>query len=108
MKKLIAILTALVLCISMVACGGPDKQPAIDAYNEMADNYNAFVEVANEDLSAWAQEDIDFFNNIATVITEYGTKLESDTEFTQEEIDEMVEMFEEFSGIMVEALAEYK
>ena len=37
MKKLLTILLAAVLCLSLAACGGsgPDKQPAIDAYREL-------------------------------------------------------------------------
>ena len=87
MKKFTALLLTLVLCLSMVACGssGPDKQPAIDSYNTLAENYNAFVDIANKDLSAWGEEDIEFMNNCADVINEYGTKLDSDEELTQEE-----------------------
>ena len=105
MKKIAALLLALVLCLSLVACGGPDKQPAIDAYNELANNYNTFVDIANEDLDAWTEEDIEFMNGCADVITQYGEALESDTEFTQEQIDEMVAMFEEFNGIIEEYIA---
>ena len=86
MKKFTALLLTLVLCLSMVACGssGPDKPPAI----------------------AWGEEDIEFMNNCADVINEYGTKLDSDGELTQEEIDEMVDMFDEFNGIIEEYLQE--
>ena len=109
MKKLATLLLALVMCLSLVACGGgPDKQPAIDAYNELTENYNAFVDYANADLDSYTQEDIDLMNGCAAVIDEYGAKLESDTEFTQEEVDEMVEMFEEFNGIIEEFLAAYQ
>ncbi len=57
MKKLLTILLAAVLCLSLAACGGsgPDKQPAIDAYNKLAENYNKFVEISNEDLSGWSE-----------------------------------------------------
>ena len=108
MKKFTALKLTLVLCFSMVACGrsGPDKQPAIDSYNTLAENYNAFVDIANKDLSAWGEEDIEFMNNCADVINEYGTKLDSDEELTQEEIDEMVDMFDEFNGIIEEYLQE--
>ena len=44
----------------------------------------------------------------ADLLNEYADKLESDTEFTQEEIDEMVEMFNEFNGVIEEFLAEYE
>ena len=98
MKKIVALLLALVMCLSLVACGGPDKQPAVDAYNKLAQNYNTFVEQENENLDSWEEEDIEYINQIADVITQYGEKLESDTEFTQEQIDEMVEMFDEFNA----------
>lgn len=107
MKKLTTLLLALVMCISFVACGGPDKQPAIDAYNELADHYNEFVDLINADIESVADEDIEFFNGCSDVLNEYAEKLESDTEFTQEEIDEMIEIFEEFNAVIEEALAEY-
>ena len=107
MKKLIALFLSLVMCLVLVACGGPDKQPAIDAYNELASNYNEFVDLANADLESFSDEDIEFFNGCSALLNEYADKLEGDTEFTQEEIDEMIEMFKEFNGVIEEALAEY-
>ena len=104
MKRVIALLLALVLSLFLVACGGPDKQPAVDAYNKLAQNYNTFVEQENENLDSWAEEDIEYMNQVADVITQYGEKLESDTEFTQEQIDEMVEMFNEFNAVIEEYL----
>ena len=107
MKKMIALVLVLVMCLTLVACGGPDRQPAIDSYNTLADNYNAFVEIANADLSGWTEEDIEFFNACADVITEYGEKLESSDALTQEELDEMIEMFDEFNAIIEEALVDF-
>ena len=106
MKKLLTILLAAVLCLSLAACGGsdPDKQPAIDAYNKLAENYNKFVEISNEDLSGWSEEDIDYMNSIADAITQYGEQLKSDDELTQEQLDEMVEACNEFNGIIEEYL----
>ncbi len=108
MKKIITILAAMILCLNLVACGGPDPQPAIDAYNELADNYNKFVEYANADLDSYSEEDIDMLNGCADVLTDYADKMENGEEFTQEEIDEMVDMFEEFDGIIKEFIAEYE
>lgn len=104
MKKLITLLAAMVLCINLVACGGVDTQPAVDAYNELCENYNKFVDIGNENLDAFTEEDIEFFNTCASAIDEYGKELENRTDFTQEEVDEMVEMFEEFNGIIEEAI----
>ena len=109
MKKLISLLLALVMCLSLVACGGgPDVQPAIDAYNQCSETYNKFVEIGNAHLEDFTEEDIAFLNGCADVLNEYAEKLESETEFTQEEIDEMVEMFDEFNGIIEEFLAIYE
>ena len=108
MKKLIALVLALVMCLSLVACGAPDVQPAIDSYNRCSDAYNEFVAYGNEHLDEFADEDIDYFNAIADLLNEYADKLESDTEFTQEEIDEMVEMFDEFTVVMEEVLADFQ
>ncbi len=113
MKKLLALLLTLVLCLSLAACGGDttdtatvDTQPAIDAYNELADNYNAFVDQENENLDAWEQEDIDYMNDIADVINQYSEDLSSDKEYTQEEVDEMVDMFTEFNAVIEEYMAQ--
>lgn len=108
MKKLLSILLALTICLSLVACGGPDRQPAIDSYNRVSETYNKFVDVGNEHLDSFTDEDIELFNACAAYLEEQGTKLESDAELTQEELDEMVAMFDEFNGIIEEILADYQ
>lgn len=108
MKKVITFLVAMVMCLNLFACGGPDKQPAIDAYNELVENYNKFVDYANEDLDSYTQEEVDMMNSCADVITEYGEKLDNGTELTQEEVDEIVDMFVEFNGIIEEFLEAYE
>ena len=62
------------------------------------------MEISNEDLSGWSEEDIDYMNSIADAITQYGEQLESDDELTQEQLDEMVEACNEFNGIIEEYL----
>lgn len=108
MKKFRMILVVMVMCLNLVACGSPDTQPAIDAYTELTETYNKFVDYANADLDSYSQEDIDTLNGCAAVIDDYGEKLSKNTELTQEEIDEMVDMFDEFNEIIKEFLAEYE
>lgn len=108
MKKLRTILVVMAMSLHLVACGGPDTQPAIDAHTELTENYNKFVDYANADLESYSQDDIDLLNSCAAVIDDYGEKLSKNTEFTQEEIDEMVDMFDEFNGIIKEFLADYE
>ena len=50
MKKLIALALALVLCLTLVACGGPDKQPPIDTFNETSAKFNAVAAKINENI----------------------------------------------------------
>ncbi|MBP3684892.1 MAG: hypothetical protein J6J12_08015 [Oscillospiraceae bacterium] len=106
MKRITALLLALALCLALTACGGPDRQPAIDAYNEVTENYNKFVDIGNAHIEEFTDEDIEVLNACAEALTQYGEQLESDEELTQEQLDEMVAMFEEFNGIILEFLAE--
>ena len=108
MKKLIALMLVLAMCLSLLAWGGPDVQPAIDAYNEVSENFNKFADIANENLDDFTDEDIELLNGCADVLNEYADKLENETEFTQEEIDEMVAIFEEFNVAILELLAVYE
>ena len=49
MKKLLALMLALVMSLSLAACdSGPDKQPAIDAYNQCSETYNKFVDIMRQ------------------------------------------------------------
>jgi hypothetical protein len=108
MKKFIALLMALVMVLSLVACGSdaPDKQPAIDSFNAAIEVYNEFVEVANADIDSLSDEEIEYFNAISAYLEEQGALLGSDEALSQEQIDEMVEMFDEFAGVMQEIMAE--
>lgn len=104
MKKIITLFVTIAMCINLVACGGVDTQPAIDSYNTLADNYNQLVDLINAEIDDVDQEDVDFMNQLAASIDEYGTKLDNGTEFTQEEVDEMVEMFDELNDVVVDAI----
>lgn len=104
MKKIITLLVTIVMCINLVACGGIDTQPAIDSYNTLTENYNQFVDLVNVAIDDVDPADIDFMNQLATSLDEYGTKLSDGTEFTQEEVDEMVEMFDELNDVVVDAI----
>ena len=106
MKKLMSLFLALVMCLSLTACGGPDKQPAIDAFNACSDTFNEFAEIANANLDAFTDDEIEFFNGCADLLNEYADKLETRDDFTQEEIDEMVDMFTEFDAVLEEYLQE--
>ncbi|MBP1578410.1 MAG: hypothetical protein J6C75_08000 [Oscillospiraceae bacterium] len=95
MKKLFALIIAMVMCVSLVACGGVDKQPAIDAFNNATDIYDKLVDEMNKDLSVYPPELIDVMNDMAEALKENKTILEGDTELTEENVAEMVSAFGE-------------
>ena len=77
MKKLVSLLLAAVLCLSLTACGGSKKQSAIDAYNNAANAANAVIEIMNTDINAYADY-IDTMNKIISDLTEIAGALEND------------------------------
>lgn len=93
MKKLVALLLALVMCLSLAACGGPDRQPAIDAFNAATDAFNEAAAKVNENLDAFTEENITDMNNMADLLEEYKNLLESDEELDEEKLEKMIEWF---------------
>ena len=93
MKKLITLLMTLVMCVSLVACGGADRQPAIDAFNKASTAFNEVAAVINEDLASYDQEVIDTMNEMADVLTQHKELLEGDEEIEEEKLNEMIEWY---------------
>lgn len=95
MKKLSALLMALVMCVSLVACGGADPQPAIDSFNSASDAYDTLIDKINANIEAYPQDLLDAISEMGSTLTEYKDMLESDQEYTEEEVTGMVEVFTE-------------
>ncbi|MGN0140893.1 MAG: hypothetical protein ACI4AD_01600 [Roseburia sp.] len=93
MKKLITLLMALVMCVSLVACGGVDKQPAIDAFNKASAAFNEVADVLNANPDAYDQEVFDTMNEMADVLNQHGELLKSDQEIEEEKLNEMIEWY---------------
>lgn len=95
MKKLIALALALVLCFALVACGSPDKQPAIDAFNKASTSFNEVAAVINANPDAYADEVISTMVDMANVLQEHGELLQGDAEITEEDLNSMIEWYGE-------------
>lgn len=95
MKKIVALLFTLVMCLSLVACGGPDKQPAIDAFNKAKDSFNEVAVEINKEPEAYSQEVIDTMVDMANLLEEHGDLLSSDEELSEEQLDEMIAWYAE-------------
>jgi len=107
MKKRIALILALALCLTLAACGGPDKQPAIDAFNAASDVFDEVVDAINADIEAYPEDLVETMIDMSGLLTEYKTMLESDQEFTEEQLAEMIEWFGTVEDLMEEIKAEY-
>ena len=90
MKRITSLLLALIMCMSLVACGGPDKQPAMDAFNKTSNAFNEVAAVINENPDAYDQEVIDAMVEMANVLNQQKELLESDTEIDEEQLNEMI------------------
>lgn len=95
MKKVIAFALALVLSLSLVACGGADKQPAIDAFNKTSTAFNEVAAIINADIESWDAESVEVMKEMAEVLKQHGDLLSSDKEITEESLAEMIAWYGE-------------
>lgn len=108
MKKLFTLFLALVMCFSLVACGGPDKQPAIDAFNSANTAFTEIANAINADIEAYPEEIVDVMIEMANLMGEYKGLLEGDQEFTEEQLNEMIAWFESVEEWVAQAKAEFE
>ena len=106
MKKITSLLLTLIMCMSLVACGGPDKQPAIDAFNKASDAYDEVATIINENPDAYDQEVIDTLNEMADVLIQHKELLESGDEIEQEKLDEMIAWYGDVEAWVADVKAE--
>ena len=110
MKKLFVLLLALVMSLSLIACGGDDSstdtseepaveetsgadiQRALDAFDSATTAFDVAANAINEDLEAYPQELIDTMNEMYDSLIELQEVMESDNEFTEEQVDEFVSL----------------
>lgn len=95
MKKIIALILVVVLGVSLVACGGPDKQPAIDKFNETSTAFNEVAAKINANIEMFDEEVITTMTDMANLLNEYNELLSGDQEIAQEDLDAMIAWFDE-------------
>lgn len=94
-KKLCAILLAMTMSLSLVACGGVDTQPAIDAFNSASTAYDTVSNKINAEIEAYPDELITAMTDLANTMLEYKAVLESGEDLTEEQVTEMINVFTE-------------
>lgn len=108
MKKILTIVLALMMCLSMAACSsGPDKKPAIEAFNAASNAHAALATAINENPEGVTDETIASLTEIAEMLAEHKTALESNKAFTQEELDSMIEWYNMIQDVMADVKADY-
>ena len=95
MKKIVAFVLALVLSLSLVACGGADKQPAIDAFNKTSAAFNEVAAIINADIESWDAESVEVMKEMAGVLQQHGELLSSNQEISEESLAEMIAWYAE-------------
>lgn len=107
MKKLISLLLVLVLSVSLVACGAPDRQPAIDAFNAANSIFAEVANVINGNPDAFDEAVFDSMMELGKTIAEHKALLEGDTDLSQEQLDEMIAWYATVKAAMEAVKSEY-
>lgn len=103
MKKLMVLIMTMMMGMSLVACGGADKQPAIDAFNKTSTSFNEVANIINENPQAYDQDLVDTMVDMAGVLNEHKQILESDDDVEEEKLQEMIDWYgtvDEWSGLL--------
>lgn len=93
MKKLMVLIMTMMMGMSLVACGGADKQPAIDAFNKTSTSFNEVANIINENPQAYDQDLVDTMVDMAGVLNEHKQILESDDDVEEEKLQEMIDWY---------------
>lgn len=108
MKKILALVLVLAMALSFAGCGGPDRQPAIDAFNAANTAFTEVAEAVNSGAVAMEQADIDYLVELAGVIEEHKAILVDDSiELTEEKLEEMIGWYAQVEASMAEVKALY-
>ena len=103
MKKLVSLVLATVMCLSMVACGGVDKQPAIDAFNNANGAFTELANAMNENLDLYSEEFVDVMMQMSASLAECKALLESDQELTEEDVAALVSNLNDIDAWVADA-----
>ena len=106
MKKLIVPVLALVLALSLAACG-VDKRPAKDAYNAAKDAFTEFTAIINETPGIFEDSVIETMIEFELGLEEKKELLENGKDLTQEQLDEMILWYQSVVEFVTATKADY-
>lgn len=102
MKKILVLMMALVMTLSLAACGGVDKDAVTKAFNNTNTAYNTVATYANENLDKMDQPTMDELTVIGDALAAFKAEIESN-DLTQERADEIIAELEAFPANIAEA-----
>ena len=107
MKKLIALVLALVLALSLVACGNTNKKLATEALEAVSKAFNELADKMNEDIGLYEDSAVEAITEIALALEENKQLLEDSKDFTQEQLNEMLTLFQSIADKVAEIKTDY-
>jgi len=87
MKKFLVIMMVALVCLSLVACGGPDMEAVSAAHTKASTAFNEVATYMNENAGAFGEEETSFMIEMAGALEDMKAMLESG-DATQEQVDE--------------------
>ena len=105
MKKLRYPLLALMICALLTACGGPNKQPAIDAHNRAVAAVNELTAIMNQNPEAYTDDDIAIMNAMVATLDQVADALENRKDLDQDALDNWVEVCGEVEQLAIDTKA---
>ncbi len=95
MKKFAAWLISLTLVCSLAACGsGPDRQPAIDAFNSASDSFQELADAINANPDAYSEDVVSSVSDMADVLIQHKKLLEDEnSDLDEDKLNEMIEWY---------------
>lgn len=96
-KKLVAVMLAATLVISLAGCSGSDenskKKQATDAFNDTVTEFNKVATLVNENAGVIDDDTISTFKEMSSVLSEYTELLSKDDVLDDAKYDEMIDWF---------------
>lgn len=95
MKKLISTLLAVLMLLTMAACGGtnPKLDEAIDTFNSLSDQFNEVAALVNENEGVIDADVIGIFNELSDMLDKYADTLENGEALDDTQLDAILGWF---------------
>lgn len=105
MKKILVLIIALTMVLSLSACGGVDKTAVTEAFNSTNTVLNEAGALANDNLDKMDSATMDALTEIANKMQGFKDEIESD-ELTQERADEIIDILADYPATIAELKAQ--